>query len=49
MNITLSIDVMNFTGLTFLTTVSRNIRFITATLLVDQKKEDYIRYDSTSH
>jgi hypothetical protein len=31
MNIILSIDVMYFTGLTFLTAVSRNIRFITAT------------------
>jgi len=38
-NIILSIDVMYFTGLTFLTTVSQNIRFITATLLVDQKKK----------
>jgi hypothetical protein len=38
-NIILSIDVMYLTGLTFLTTVSRNIHFITATLLVDWKKK----------
>ncbi len=38
-NIILSIDVMYFTGLTFLTTASQNIRFITATLLVDRKKK----------
>jgi hypothetical protein len=38
-NIILSIDLMYFTRLTFLTTVSRNIRFITATLLVDRKKK----------
>jgi hypothetical protein len=41
-NIILSIDLMYFTGLTFLTTVSRIIRFITATLLVDRKKENNI-------
>jgi hypothetical protein len=37
-NIILSVDLMNFTGLIFMTTVCRNIRFITATLLVDRKK-----------
>jgi hypothetical protein len=37
-NVILSIDVMFFTGLSFLITVSRNIRFITATLLQDRKK-----------
>ncbi len=37
-NIVLSIDVMFFTGLPFLITVSRNIRFITVTLLTDRKK-----------
>ena len=38
-NIVLSIDVMFFTGLTFLTTVCRNNRFITATILSDRKKK----------
>jgi hypothetical protein len=38
-NIVLSVDLMHFTGLVFLTTVSRNIRFITATLLLDRKKK----------
>jgi hypothetical protein len=37
-NIILSVDLMYFTGLTFLITVSRNIRFITAMLLTDRKK-----------
>jgi len=38
-NIVLSVDLMYFTGLIFLTTVSRNVRFITATLLIDRKKK----------
>jgi hypothetical protein len=33
--IVLSVDIMFFTGLSLLITVSRNIRFITATLLSD--------------
>jgi hypothetical protein len=37
-NIVLSVDVMFFTGLSILVTVSRNIRFITATLLQDRKR-----------
>ncbi len=37
-NIVLSVDIMFFTGLPFLVTVSRNIRFITAMLLIDRKK-----------
>ncbi len=37
-NIILSIDIMFFAGLSFLVTVSRNIRFITAPLLTDHKK-----------
>jgi hypothetical protein len=37
-NIILSVDLMNFTGLMFLTTVSGNIKFITATLVLDRKK-----------
>jgi hypothetical protein len=38
-NITLSVDIMYFTGMTFLTTVSRNIRFLTATFLINRKKK----------
>jgi hypothetical protein len=38
-NIVLSVDLMYFTGLIFLTMVSRNIRFFTATLLIDRKKK----------
>jgi hypothetical protein len=37
-NIVLSIDKMYFMGIYFLTTVSRNIGFITATMLPDRKK-----------
>jgi hypothetical protein len=37
-NIVLSVDLMYFTSLSFLITVSRNIKFITATLLNDRKK-----------
>jgi hypothetical protein len=33
LNIVLAVDVMNFTGLSFLVTVSRSIGFITASLL----------------
>jgi hypothetical protein len=39
LNIVLAIDVMNFTGLSFLVTVSRKIGFITASLLRDKKNE----------
>ncbi len=38
-NIVLSVDLMYCTGQVFLTTVSRNIRFITTTLLMDRKKK----------
>jgi hypothetical protein len=38
LNIVLAVDVMKFTGLNFLVTVSRAIGFITATLLRDKKK-----------
>jgi len=38
LNIILAIDVMKFTGLNFLVTVSRRIGFITATLLRDRKR-----------
>jgi len=38
LNIVLAVDVMKFTGLNFLVTVSRAIGFITATLLRDRKK-----------
>jgi hypothetical protein len=38
-NIILSMDIMYFTGLTFLVTVSRKVRFITVTLLVDRDRE----------
>jgi hypothetical protein len=37
-NIILSVNLMSFTGFIFLTTVSRNIRFVTATLIQDRKK-----------
>lgn len=37
-NIILAIDLLFFTGLLFLITVCRNIRFVTATLLPDRKK-----------
>jgi len=33
LNIVLAVDIMNFTGLSFLVTVSRSIRFITTLLL----------------
>jgi len=36
--IILSMDLMNFTGLMFLTMVSRNNKFITATMISDRKK-----------
>lgn len=42
-NIILSIDIMFFTGLSFLITVSRNIRFLTETLLTDRKKETLLK------
>jgi hypothetical protein len=42
-NIVLSIDIMYFTGIPFLVTVSRNIRFITATLLSDRKKSTIMK------
>jgi hypothetical protein len=42
-NIVLSIDIMYFTGIPFLVTVSRNIRFLTATLLSDRKKSTIMK------
>jgi hypothetical protein len=42
LNIVLAIDVMNFTGLSFLVTVSRKIGFITASLLRDKKKRTIV-------
>jgi hypothetical protein len=39
LNIVLAVDVMHFTGLNFLVTVSRNLRFLTATILLDRKKK----------
>jgi len=43
MNIILAVDIMNFTGLSFLVTVSRNIRFITATMLLDRKRKTIVQ------
>lgn len=37
--IVLLVDLMHFIGLTFLVTVLRDMRFITATTLVDRKKK----------
>ncbi len=37
-NIVLAVDIMQFTGLIFLVTVSRNFKFITAMHLSDRKK-----------
>ena len=37
--IVLSVDLMHFLGVTFLVTVSRNVRFITAAMLLDRKKK----------
>jgi len=42
LNIILAVDVMNFTGLRFLVTVSRTLGFITATLLRDRKKRTIV-------
>jgi hypothetical protein len=42
LNIILAVDVMNFTGLSFLVTVSRTLGFITATLLRDRKKRTIV-------
>jgi hypothetical protein len=42
LNIILAIDVMHFTGLSFLVTVSRTIRFITASFLRDRKKNTIV-------
>jgi hypothetical protein len=42
-HIILSVDIMYFTGLSFLITVSRNILFITATLLQDRKKSTIMK------
>ena len=39
----LAVDVMTFTGLNFLMTTSRNIRFLTATLLLDRRKKTLIQ------
>jgi hypothetical protein len=38
-NLILSVDIMFLTGLTFLTTVSQNVTFITATLLENRKRQ----------
>jgi len=43
MNIILAVDIMNFMGLSFLVTVSRNIRFITASMLFDRKKKTIVQ------
>lgn len=37
--VVLSVDLMHFIGVNFLITVSRDVRFITATILYDQKKK----------
>lgn len=42
-NLTLSVDVMYFTGMMFLTTVSRNVHFITASLLENRRKQTILR------
>jgi hypothetical protein len=39
LNIILAVDIMHFTSLNFLVTVSRNLRFLTATILLDWKKK----------
>jgi len=39
LNIVLAVDVMHFTSLNFLVTVSHNLQFITATILPDRKKK----------
>lgn len=39
LNIILAVDIMHFTSLNFLVTVSRNLRFLTATILLDRKKK----------
>jgi hypothetical protein len=39
LNIILAVDVMHFTNLNFLVTVSRNLHFITATILPDRRKK----------
>jgi hypothetical protein len=41
-NIVLNVDLMYILGLVCLVTVSRNIRFITATILPDQKKSTIV-------
>jgi hypothetical protein len=41
--IILGVDLMYFLGLVFLITVSRNIRFITATVLTDRKKQTILQ------
>jgi hypothetical protein len=38
LQIVLSVDIMHFTGINFLITVSRNFRFITAGVLSDRKR-----------
>jgi hypothetical protein len=42
-SIVLAVDIMSFTRLSFLVTVSRNIRFITATMLFDRKKKTIVQ------
>jgi len=39
----LNVDVMHFTGVTFLTTVSRNVTFIMATLLEHRRKQTILK------
>jgi hypothetical protein len=42
-NSILSVDIMFFTGLTFLTTVSRNVTFVTATWLETRKRQAILK------
>jgi hypothetical protein len=39
LNIILAVDIMHFTSLNFLVTVSRNLQFLTATILLERKKK----------
>jgi len=41
-NIILAVDIMQFTGMNFLVTVSRNIRFITVMYLSNRKKKTIV-------
>jgi len=42
-NLVLSVDIMYFTGLMFLTTVSQNVIFITASLLENRRKQTILQ------